>query len=50
MHTRIRSHAVYAGIAYVCLVTASMTLVRCKVEKSIPRKRKENESSRTKVG
>ncbi|XP_018795451.1 PREDICTED: protein pelota [Bactrocera latifrons] len=28
------------GLAYVCLITASMTLVRSKIEVSIPRKRK----------
>ena len=28
------------GIAHVCLVTSSMTLVRAKIETSIPRKRK----------
>ena len=28
------------GIAHVCLVTGSMTLVRAKIETSIPRKRK----------
>lgn len=28
------------GIAHVCLVTSSMTLVRAKLEANIPRKRK----------
>lgn len=28
------------GLAYVCLITSSMTLVRTKIESSIPRKRK----------
>ena len=37
------------GLAHVCLVTPSMTLLRCKVEKSIPRKRAMNESSRAKA-
>jgi hypothetical protein len=27
------------GLANVCLMTAHMTVVRCKVEKTIPRKR-----------
>lgn len=30
------------GLAHVCLITASMTLVRSKIEVSIPRKRKGN--------
>jgi len=30
------------GLAHICLITSSMTLVRSKIEVSIPRKRKNN--------
>ncbi|NEU35943.1 hypothetical protein GN156_35395, partial [bacterium LRH843] len=30
------------GLAHICLITASMTLVRMKVDVAIPRKRKGN--------
>lgn len=38
------------GIAHVCLVTSSMTLVRAKIETNIPRKRKGLCDQHTKVG
>lgn len=36
------------GLAHVCLITASMTLVRSKIEVNIPRKRKGNASQHEK--
>lgn len=36
------------GLAHVCLITSSMTLVRSKIEVSIPRKRKGNVSQHEK--
>lgn len=38
------------GIAHVCLVTSSMTLVRAKIEVNIPRKRRGNCTQHDKVG
>lgn len=37
------------GIAHVCLVLASMTLVKAKIEMHIPRKRKGNSQQHDKV-
>jgi len=37
------------GLANVCLVLSSMTLVRAKIEQSIPRKRHGNVSNHEKV-
>lgn len=37
------------GIANLCLVTASMTLVRSKIDQPIPRKRKGNVQQHEKV-
>ena len=38
------------GIAHVCLVTSSMTIVRAKIEVTIPRKRRGNCAQHDKVG
>lgn len=37
------------GLAYVCLITAAMTLVRSKIDVTIPRKRKGNVQQHDKV-
>jgi stalled ribosome rescue protein Dom34 len=37
------------GLAHVCLVLSSMTLVRAKIDQSIPRKRHGNVSNHEKV-
>lgn len=37
------------GLAQICLITSSMTLVRSKIEVSIPRKRKGNVTQHEKV-
>lgn len=37
------------GLAHVCLVTASMTLIRAKIDQVIPRKRKGNVQQHEKV-
>lgn len=37
------------GMAHICLVLSSMTLVRAKIEQSIPRKRHGNTSNHEKV-
>ena len=39
----------FIGIAHVCLVTSSMTIVRAKIDFNIPRKRKGNCSQHDKV-
>jgi protein pelota len=37
------------GLAQICLITASMTLVRAKIDQNIPRKRKGNVKQHEKV-
>lgn len=37
------------GLAHICLITASMTLVRAKIDQVIPRKRKGNVKQHEKV-
>jgi len=37
------------GLAHICLITASMTIVRAKIEQVIPRKRKGNVQQHEKV-
>lgn len=37
------------GLAYVCLITSSMTLVRTKIDVTIPRKRKGHVQQHEKV-
>lgn len=37
------------GIAHICLITASMTMVRSKIDVAIPRKRKGNPAQHEKV-
>lgn len=37
------------GLAFICLITANMTLVRSKIDVSIPRKRKGSTSQHEKV-
>lgn len=37
------------GMAHICLVTSSMTIVRAKIEVNIPRKRRGNCSQHDKV-
>lgn len=37
------------GLAYICLINSSMTLVRAKIDMVIPRKRKENTQQHEKV-
>ncbi|XP_041347502.1 protein pelota-like [Gigantopelta aegis] len=39
-HADVAAVVMQEGIAHVCLVTSSMTLVRAKIETNIPRKRK----------
>ena len=39
-HADVAAVVMQEGLAHVCLVTPSMTLVRSKIETSIPRKRK----------
>lgn len=37
------------GLAHICLITSSMTLVRAKIDQVIPRKRKGNVKQHEKV-
>lgn len=37
------------GIAHICLITSNMTLVRSKIDMTIPRKRKNQPSNHEKV-
>jgi len=37
------------GLAHICLITSSMTLVRAKIDQCIPRKRKGNVQQHEKV-
>ncbi len=37
------------GLAHVCLVTSTMTLVRAKIDNVVPRKRKGNAAQHEKV-
>ena len=39
-HADVAAVVMQEGLAHVCLVTPSMTLVRSKIETTIPRKRK----------
>ena len=39
-HADVAAIVMQEGIAHICLVTSSMTLVRAKIETNIPRKRK----------
>lgn len=39
-HADLAAVVMHEGIAHVCLVTSSMTLIRAKIDMSIPRKRK----------
>ena len=39
-HADLAAIVMQEGLAHVCLITASMTLVRAKIETNIPRKRK----------
>lgn len=38
------------GLAHICLVTSSMTVIRAKIDQVIPRKRKGNVQQHEKVG
>lgn len=48
-HADLAAVVMQEGIAHVCLVTASMTLVRAKIDVNIPRKRKGMCGQHTKV-
>ena len=48
-HADLAAVVMQEGIAHVCLVTASMTLVRAKIDVNIPRKRKGFCAQHTKV-
>ena len=39
-HADVAAVVMQEGLAHVCLITPSMTLIRAKIEVSIPRKRK----------
>lgn len=39
-----------AGLAHICLITSSMTIIRAKIDQVIPRKRKGNVKQHEKVG
>jgi protein pelota len=48
-HADLGAIIMQEGLAHVCLVTTSMTLVRAKIENNIPRKRKGQCSQHDKV-
>jgi len=48
-HADLGAIVMQEGLANVCLVTSSMTLVRAKIETNIPRKRKGQCSQHDKV-
>ena len=48
-HADLGAVVMQEGLAHVCLVTSSMTLVRAKIETNIPRKRKGQCSQHDKV-
>jgi len=48
-HADLGAVVMQEGLANVCLVTSSMTLVRAKIETNIPRKRKGQCSQHDKV-
>ncbi len=48
-HADLAAIVMQEGLAHICLVTASMTLVRAKIDTNIPRKRKGNCSQHDKV-
>ena len=39
-HADLAAIVMQEGLAHICLVTSSMTVVRAKIETNIPRKRK----------
>ncbi|VDK31112.1 unnamed protein product, partial [Anisakis simplex] len=39
-HADVAAVVMHEGLAHVCLLTASMTIVRAKIDMQIPRKRK----------
>jgi len=39
-HADLAAIVMQEGLAHICLITSSMTLVRAKIETNIPRKRK----------
>ncbi|XP_046390003.1 protein pelota [Ischnura elegans] len=41
-HADLGAVVMQEGLAHICLITASMTIVRAKIDQSIPRKRKGN--------
>ena len=49
-HADVAAVVMQEGLAHICLVTPSMTLVRSKIETTIPRKRKGLCSHHDKVG
>lgn len=48
-HADIAAVVMQEGIAHICLITSSMTIVRAKIDQVIPRKRKGNVSQHEKV-
>jgi len=48
-HAEIAAIVMQEGLANICLVTSSMTIVRAKIEVSIPRKRKGHAQQHEKV-
>lgn len=48
-HADLAAVVMQEGLAHVCLVTASMTVVRAKIDLSIPRKRRGNASQHEKA-
>jgi protein pelota len=48
-HADVAAVVMQEGLAHICLITASMTLVRAKIDQCIPRKRKGNVQQHEKV-
>lgn len=48
-HAEIAAVVMQEGLANICLVTSSMTIVRAKIEVAIPRKRKGHAQQHEKV-
>lgn len=48
-HADLAAVIMQEGLAHVCLITTSMTLVRAKIDVTVPRKRKGNCAQHTKV-
>jgi protein pelota len=48
-HADVAAVVMQEGLAHICLITSSMTLVRAKIDQCIPRKRKGNVQQHEKV-